>query len=170
VKNITVSLPDDVYRNARVKAAERDTSVSALVKQFLIGLAEEESEFERRKRLQTEVLSTITGFEAGERLNRDEVQLQEFYVQAVRTSRPERLSHKQASLLIEAFLRFPVLETTVELALAAVRSAQRFGISYWHAAIIEAARILGCTVVLTEDLNDGQNYGGVRVENPFRGG
>jgi predicted nucleic acid-binding protein len=96
--------------------------------------------------------------------------LQEFYVQAVRTSRPERLSHEQASLLIEAFLRFPVLETTVELALAAVRSAQRFGISYWHAAIIEAARILGCTVVLTEDLNDGQNYGGVRVENPFRGG
>jgi predicted nucleic acid-binding protein len=96
--------------------------------------------------------------------------LQEFYVQAVRTSRPERLSHEQASLLIEAFLRFPVQETTVELALAAVRSAQRFGISYWDAAIIEAARILGCTVVLTEDLNDGQNYGGVRVENPFRGG
>ena len=72
MKNITVSLPDEVYRNARVKAAERDTSVSALVKQFLIGLAEEESEFERRKRLQAEVLATLTGFEAGDRLSRDE--------------------------------------------------------------------------------------------------
>ena len=95
--------------------------------------------------------------------------LQEFYVQATRTGRSERLSHEQASLLIEAFLRFPVQETTVELALAAVRSAQRFGISYWDAAVIEAARILGCTVVLTEGLSDGQDYGGVRVENPFRG-
>ena len=93
--------------------------------------------------------------------------LQEFYVQATRTGRPERLTHEQASLLIEAFLRFPVQETTVELALAAVRSAQRFGISYWDAAVIEAARILGCTVVLTEDLSDKQDYGGVRVENPF---
>ena len=95
--------------------------------------------------------------------------LQEFYVQATRTGRPERLTHEQASLLIEAFLRFPVQETTVELALAAVRSAQRFGISYWDAAVIEAARILGCTVVLTEDLSDKQDYGGVRVENPFCG-
>jgi plasmid stability protein len=73
VKNITVSLPDNVYRKARIRAAERDTSVSALVKQFLIGLTEEESEFERRKRLQTEVLATITGFEAGDRVSRDEV-------------------------------------------------------------------------------------------------
>jgi predicted nucleic acid-binding protein len=36
------------------------------------------------------------------------------------------------------------------------------------AAIIEAARSLGCEVVLTEDLGDGQDYAGVRVENPFR--
>jgi hypothetical protein len=35
VKNITVSVPDDVYRNARVNAAQRDTSVSALVVAYL---------------------------------------------------------------------------------------------------------------------------------------
>jgi plasmid stability protein len=35
VKNVTVSLPDDVYRWARIKAAERDTSLSALVREFL---------------------------------------------------------------------------------------------------------------------------------------
>ncbi|HLK77816.1 MAG TPA: hypothetical protein VKU77_29725 [Streptosporangiaceae bacterium] len=41
-------------------------------------------------------------------------------------------------------------------------------LSYWDAAIIEAARALGCAHVLSEDLNDGQDYGGVRVADPFR--
>lgn len=41
-------------------------------------------------------------------------------------------------------------------------------ISYWDAAIIEASRTLGCDVVLSEDLSDGQDYAGIRVENPFR--
>ena len=42
VKNITVSLPDEEYRQARVIAAERDTSVSALVRQYLLSLQEQE--------------------------------------------------------------------------------------------------------------------------------
>jgi len=45
---------------------------------------------------------------------------------------------------------------------------QRFQLSYWDAAIIEAARTMGCTEVLSEDLSDGQDYAGVRVTNPFR--
>ena len=73
MKNITVTVPEDIYRRARVKAAERDTSVSALVKEFLSGLASEESDFERRKRLQGEVLATINRFRAGDRLTRDKV-------------------------------------------------------------------------------------------------
>ena len=40
--------------------------------------------------------------------------------------------------------------------------------SYLDAAILEAARVLGCAVVLSEDLGDGQDHGGVRVENPFK--
>jgi len=35
MRNITVTVPDDVYRRARVWAAERDTSVSAVVKYLL---------------------------------------------------------------------------------------------------------------------------------------
>jgi predicted nucleic acid-binding protein len=45
---------------------------------------------------------------------------------------------------------------------------QRFQLSYWDAAIIEAARAVGCTQVLSEDLSDGLDYGGVQVANPFR--
>jgi hypothetical protein len=73
VKNITVSVPEEVYRRARVKAAERDTSVSALVKQFLAGLGGEESDLEKGKRLQEEVLATIRRFRGGNRLTRDAV-------------------------------------------------------------------------------------------------
>jgi plasmid stability protein len=73
VRNVTVSLDDEVYRRARVKAAERDTSLSALVREFLVSLGEEESDFERRKRLQDEVLGSIVAFRARDRLSRDAV-------------------------------------------------------------------------------------------------
>ena len=52
--------------------------------------------------------------------------------------------------------------------LAAATTAQACHISYWDAAVVEAARALGCASVLTEDLADGRDYGGVRIENPFR--
>lgn len=95
--------------------------------------------------------------------------LQEFYAQATRASRRDPLGHDRAVELIEAFLRFPVQNVTAELVLAAATTKQRLGISYWDAAILEAARALGCEVVLSEDLADGGDYDGVRVENPFRG-
>jgi predicted nucleic acid-binding protein len=93
--------------------------------------------------------------------------LQEFYVQATRTTRADRLSHDHAAALVDSFRRFPVQETTLDVMLSAIATRERFGISYWDAAIIEAARALGCEVVLSEDLSDSQDYAGVSVENPF---
>lgn len=95
--------------------------------------------------------------------------LQEFYVQATRASRPDALTHDQAVGLLESFRRFPVQSTTPGLARAAADTCSRFGISYWDAAIIEAARAAGCDVVLSEDLDETTDYAGVRIENPFRG-
>ena len=43
----------------------------------------------------------------------------------------------------------------------------RMRISPWDAAILEAARKAGCSLVLSEDLGAGQSYAGVWVENPF---
>lgn len=94
--------------------------------------------------------------------------LQEFYVQATRVSRADRLTDEQAATLVESFRRFPVQESTVAMTLAAIVTKRRFAISYWDAAIVEAARSMGCEIVLSEDLSDGQDYAGVRVENPFR--
>jgi predicted nucleic acid-binding protein len=94
--------------------------------------------------------------------------LQEFYVQATRASRPNRIAHEPAAKLVESFRRFPVAAVTAEVVLAALATCERFRISYWDAAILEASRSLGCSLVLSEDMNDGQDYDGVRVENPFR--
>jgi uncharacterized protein YdaU (DUF1376 family) len=73
VKNITVSLDDDTYRRARLIAAERETSVSALVKQFLVELAKGESENERLKREEKTLREKITVFRGSDRLSREDV-------------------------------------------------------------------------------------------------
>jgi predicted nucleic acid-binding protein len=94
--------------------------------------------------------------------------LQEFYVQATRPSRRDPLSHAQAMALVEAFLRFPVQELTVGILKGAMVGCHLFQLSYWDAAIVEAARALGCPTVLSEDLAHGREYDGIVVENPFR--
>ena len=66
-------MPDDVYRNARVVAAQRDTSLSALVVAYLERLSGEKEEFARLEALQHEVQAEIDQFRAADRLDRDEV-------------------------------------------------------------------------------------------------
>jgi predicted nucleic acid-binding protein len=95
--------------------------------------------------------------------------LQEFVVQATRPTRSDRIEMDDALELVETWLRFPVQETTVEVVTNAAWAAARWQISYGDAAIIEAARLLGCGRVLSEDLNHGQEFDGITVVNPFRG-
>lgn len=94
--------------------------------------------------------------------------LQEFYVQATRSGRSDALTHRQASDLVMSFARFPVQPTTMELVRGAMATCERFAVSYWDAAILEAARMLGCREVLSEDLSHGRDYDGTVVVDPFR--
>jgi plasmid stability protein len=73
VKNITVTVPDDVYRSARVRAAEQGRSVSALVTEFLRSLSERDAELSRLVAQQRRVQAEIYRFRAGDRLDRDQV-------------------------------------------------------------------------------------------------
>ena len=93
--------------------------------------------------------------------------LQEFYVQATRPSRPDPLSHDEALAFIETWKRFPIIDVTLGLFDEAVKVKSRCQLSYWDAAIIAAARQASCIEVLSEDMNAGQDYGGVKVVNPF---
>jgi len=72
MKNITVSVDDEIYRRARIKAAEQETSVSALVACFLAELAADESHVERLKREERALRARIGTFCAGDRLARED--------------------------------------------------------------------------------------------------
>jgi len=77
MKNITVSVDDEIYHRARVRAAERRTSVSAIVRRILEEVAAEETEVERLKRLERETIDRIKTrggkFSASSRLPREEI-------------------------------------------------------------------------------------------------
>jgi hypothetical protein len=73
MKNITVTVDDETYRKARIKAAERDTSVSALVKHFLAKLAVGESDTERLKREERALRERIATFRAADRIPREDL-------------------------------------------------------------------------------------------------
>jgi plasmid stability protein len=73
VKNITVSVSDEVYRRARIRAAELGKSVSALVSEFLTSLSERETEYARLEEKQRRVHTEIRSFRARDRLSRDQI-------------------------------------------------------------------------------------------------
>ena len=74
MKNITVSVPDEVYRRARVVAAEAGRSVSSMVTEYLTSMSEDkDAEFDRLLKQQDRVIRRIEGFSAGDRLSRDEL-------------------------------------------------------------------------------------------------
>ncbi len=73
MKNITVSVSEDTHRRARMRAAELHTSVSAVVRDFLITFSGQETDYERRKRLERSTIESIRRFDATDRLPRDRV-------------------------------------------------------------------------------------------------
>ena len=73
MKNITVTVDDETYRRARIKAAERDTSVSALVKHFLAELVVGESDNDRLKREERALRERIATFRAADRIPREDL-------------------------------------------------------------------------------------------------
>ena len=77
MKNVTVSVDDEVYHRARIRAALLKTSVSALVRDALNEIAGPETEFERLRAEEMEIRRRLARrsapFTAGQRLDRDEI-------------------------------------------------------------------------------------------------
>jgi predicted nucleic acid-binding protein len=92
--------------------------------------------------------------------------LQEFFVTVVKKAR-RPLSVEVALGWIEELARFPCQAIDHQLVRIAIEQSERYRISYWDAAIISAAQALGSHTLYSEDLNNGQLYGTVRVVNPF---
>jgi predicted nucleic acid-binding protein len=96
--------------------------------------------------------------------------LQEFYVQATRSSRADRLSSDDAERFVTAMLRFRIQPQTIEVMRIALEIVRQLKFSYWDSAIIAAAVITNCDTLFTEDLQHGQIIRGVKVVDPFDAG
>jgi len=93
--------------------------------------------------------------------------LGEFFTVVTRKIK-EPLSVKNAHAVIELLSILPVQEIDLVLVQQAIRTHERYGISYWDSLIVAAAAASGCGQVHSEDLKDGETYDGVRVVNPFK--
>jgi predicted nucleic acid-binding protein len=78
-----------------------------------------------------------------------------------------RLPVELAQQHVVTYAQPNVVQVTTELILTAIDLHRLHNLSFWDALILRSARAGGCTVVLSEDMTHGQNYDGVRVENPF---
>ncbi len=92
--------------------------------------------------------------------------LAEFYNNATRKGATP-LSPDKAREWVRALALKPCQPITPEVVTAGIDAARRYQISHWDGAIIAAAERLGAKVLYSENLDHGQTYGSVRVENPF---
>ena len=92
----------------------------------------------------------------------------EFIRASTSPRQPKPLPRVEARRWVETWMAFPMAAVDGALVLEAVEIAERFQISHFDAQILAAAKRMGCATVYSEDLSHGQDYGGVRVVNPFR--
>jgi predicted nucleic acid-binding protein len=92
--------------------------------------------------------------------------LQEFFVTTTRKI-PKPLEAPAAAQIIDDLAHWHVHAPAVSDVRAAIDVHQRTGASFWDAMILCSAKELGCQILHSEDLNAGQDYGGVEVRNPF---
>jgi len=112
-----------------------------------------------KKRISRELIST-------EDIGLSAQVMQEF-IAAASSKKRLGIGASEAKATLAALLAFPVVPITPALVIRAWEVKTRYQISYWDAAIIAAAEELGCEIIYSEDLNDGQNYDGITVRNPF---
>lgn len=92
--------------------------------------------------------------------------LQEFYVNATRKI-AEPLDHELAVERVRVLSRWPVHAPQAIDVIAAARLRHDAQLSFWDAMIVHSAQTLGCVMLWSEDLTDGQRLAGVVVRDPF---
>lgn len=92
--------------------------------------------------------------------------LQEYFAA---TTRRLRVDAATARAKIEKFGRFDVVQIDVTDILAAIDLHRLHQFSFWDALVVRAALQGGCSVLYSEDFQDGQRVNGLQVVNPFKG-
>jgi len=92
--------------------------------------------------------------------------LQEFCLNARRKAK-HPVGWNEMQEAIRDFMSWETVLNNANSVLHAMELERRYQLSFWDAMIVQAAESAGCEVLYSEDLSHGQNYGGVRVVNPF---
>ena len=95
--------------------------------------------------------------------------MQEFYVittQKIIKPLEQEIALRILRDLSQWRLHAPIMEDV----LGAIGLQQRYNLSFWDAMILWSAQQLGCSILWSEDLSEGQEYGDLRVSNPFTTG
>ncbi len=92
--------------------------------------------------------------------------LQEFYITVTEKLDPG-LDRESARKDIRSLLPWQPIPLDNRVFDGAWHIQDRFGLSWWDALIVSAAQVADCRYLLTEDLQDGQVFGNLKVVNPF---
>ena len=92
--------------------------------------------------------------------------LQEFFVTVTRKLK-EPLSIDNASKTIQLFSAYPIIQINPRLILRAIERHQYESFSFWDALIVEAALQSDSQILFSEDMQDGQQIGKLKILNPF---
>jgi predicted nucleic acid-binding protein len=91
----------------------------------------------------------------------------EFFNAAV-TKRKIMTAEEVRKVILKISAGIRVAEVDLGLVRDAIAIHQRYKLRYWDSLIIATAKRMKCVEVLSEDMADGQDYGGVIVRNSFK--
>lgn len=92
-----------------------------------------------------------------------QVLLEYFAVATRKLNVPKELARAK----VELMATMDVIEVRTDDVLGAIDNQRLHQISIWDGLILRCAKKAGCARLLSEDLQHGKSYDGVRVENPF---
>ena len=92
--------------------------------------------------------------------------LSEFF-NVVTSHIPQPVSSDEDREIVAALGILPVQEIDLAMVKRAIDTHKMYQIAYWDALIISAAERAGCTLILSEDLGDGQAYQEILLRNPL---
>ena len=93
--------------------------------------------------------------------------LQEFYATVTRKL-PITLSRQEARGIIKELLSWSVYQLTPADVVVASEIEEQHTLSFWDSLIVVAAQNSGATTLISEDMQHGQQIGGLRIVNPFK--
>ena len=91
--------------------------------------------------------------------------LQEFYNGLTSKLKIDKIVAKN---ILHSYRNIEIVSPDLSLIEQAVDISVLFQLSFWDSLIVAAAEQANCSILITEDLNDGQKIRGIKVVNPFK--